>query len=267
MKKVKIFSIITFVIILFTLSNVTFAYDAYCPETEDGRHDFTFTSNKAVAHPHDGYRECFCGKKVYYSSSYYDECEKCRRQLCKYGLHYYLNEIHYTDSTGYNGYGKCYCGDKKYFTYENGFFHSEPYPGIVEFFNGDLYALKHPHYEYNESTGRLYKEELDGDYGVIHLGGCGVCDMLDDYYYSVEEFEIDTIIYGMDPKDYFCIDSDYEDEEPYYYDDSSYNQSYYEDDYYNYYDDDEDEYSFAYKDEDEEFYDWLSIVNDIFGSD
>lgn len=245
MKRLKIISIITLVFVLLSATNVAFAYDDYCPETEDGWHDYTFSKSMTTRHPHKGYRACFCGERVYLEYQYNDECETCRKQLCKKGIHYYLADVHYLDKYGYTGYGECYCGRTEYFYFDDYRLEKEPYEGFITFFD-ELYSVKHPHYEYNMDRDRYYYDN------TIHAGSCGVCELEDQYYDDVQEYELNTFIYN---DVYFD-----EEEEDYWNRENLDNKG---DNYTSYYDqwyDFEDEYNLG---EDDEFYEWLELVKEI----
>lgn len=232
MKRLKVFAIIMITILLFTIPNVSFAYDIdYCEYTENGDHDFSFISEKTNRHPHKGYRECICGERVYYDVSYFDECEKCRKELCEKDLHYYLAEIHYEDSHGYAGYGECYCGKQKSFssTYIIEKTHY-PYPGVISVFKNILLEEKHPHREYDEETGKYINNTS------ANLGDCGVCELENDYWEKLEEYDIQFTVYGDDYYD----EDDYESDDAWYdeefdYESEEYYYDYEEYDYYQYY--------------------------------
>lgn len=257
MKRLTIIGVVMLVIMTLLVPSVTFAHNDYCYFTEDGKHDFTFISDKTNAHPHRGYRECLCGERIYYTESYFDECEICRLELCEIGIHCYLEDIQYNDEYGYSGYGTCYCGRRKNFAYDFNSFHYEPYPGIGQFFRDELYALMHPHYQYDEETGSFYDEDWCEEYGIIHDGSCGVCNLLDEFSRKVESYEIDMLLskYGYSYNNY--TDEYYEEEESYYHDNGSYD--YYEDDHNN----ESESYDVYYDAED--FYEWLDIAKDVFG--
>jgi len=246
MKWIKTSVVIILVVMFFAITNVTFAYNDYCYETEDGRHDYTFTKDMAVRHPHSGFRKCFCGERVDLERQYSDECKICRNELCEEGIHYYLCQVVFLDKDGYTGYGECECGKRKYFSFEEERIEDEPYEGFITFF-GRLHLIRHPHYEYDIQRNRYDRES------TLHVGSCGVCQLEDDYDDDVEEYEIDTLIYGRARTEEYMgqYDEQYDD---YYEDDSGYWDEYNED-----YDDNSD-----YEEEDDDdLYEWLEMVKDI----
>lgn len=264
MKHTKVMAVLMFVIMIFSVNMAVFAYGDYCYETEDGWHDYTFIKDMTVRHPHEGYRECYCGDRVYFENQYDSDCKKCRKELCEEGIHYYAYDVHYNDY--FSGYGKCYCGKKKYFTsYMGGKNWYEPYPGMISIYNDgdDLFIeANHPHREYDPDAGRIIRNsEFEGI-----IGNCGVCEFENDYYRKVEQYETEVVMY--DDEDFYEYD-EYEDF--WYEDDYDYDLDYdYLEESYDYYDD-YDEYDEYYDDsdievdEDEEFYEWLEIAKEILG--
>lgn len=205
-----------------------------CYFSSSGMHDFSHYIKEGT-HPHAGYRQCICGEKDFYDISFYMECEKCRRQYCEKGLHYYLAEVNYTDL--FSGYAKCYCGNKKYFSsYNGGKNMYEPYPGIMELIdrNREIYLeIKHPHREYDPYSKEFYfKEEYVGN-----IGNCVVCELLTQYRENAHIYNITGTIKTESQSNH---DHDYN----------------IESDEYKYFDDGSSE-------EDEDFYEWLELAYEI----
>ena len=237
MKRLKVLLAVVLAVTFLVMPSVTLAYGDYCPFSEDGNHDFTETSTKSCSHPHEGSRECFCGARVYLDRSYMDDCETCRRELCKEGVHCYIANIRYNEGSYTSGYGECYCGERKYFNWDYYDKREEVYPGLIIAFD-DLHELKHPHRVYDQYTGTYYD-------AACTFSSCGVCSLESDYYRICEKYELNKFVYGYDYydiyEDEYADDDWYGYEDPYYsgYDDSWYE---YEDTYYSGYDDDWYEY-------------------------
>lgn len=258
MKRLKAFVSIMLVIVCFLIPNVSLASNDYCEFTEDGKHDFTFSSTKANRHPHDGYRECQCGKRIYFDESYMEECDKCRRELCDIGIHNYLIEYWYPDGNAYWGYGYCYCGREKYFCSSCQYVGEDTKNKVIDFFGG-LYEIRHPHREYDMENGRYYSYDPD-EGAILYIDACGLCQLESEYSNAVEQYEI-SMLTGTDYD--FRYDEDYGDWD--YYENFEDDIDYDEDE--NYYEYSYDEYAeYEYEDEDEEFDEWLELVNEILGN-
>jgi len=190
MKLFKIIAVVLCVTMIITIPNAVFAYDEYCPESDNGQHDFSYSGHMGK-HPHKGSVTCYCGEKVRSKSLYVDDCEQCRRELCEKGLHYYAVNIYNTDEKGYSSVGVCYCGKQKEFNYRFGNNHYEPYPGIVLEFGRYYHEIKHPHYEYNSNGQRIVKN--NGQYQTSPIDGCEICEYLEMYYKEVERYQMSLI--------------------------------------------------------------------------
>lgn len=229
--------VVTLIVSMLLSTSVLAARSDYCPFFE-GEHDYTMTRSWSNAHPHKGEYSCECGDEIEYSESYFDECKKCRKELCQIGVHCYLAYIEYTDEEGYEGYGECYCGEIAYFT------------------SGEY--CDDPHYIHEDNGWD---------------GSCGVCNLEWIYSNMVEEINCNNILnisayYGDHftsefvyyDRDYdFNYDNDYEDEYDYwnYEEDDDWDWDYDYDNYDDY--DDFEEYNFDYgydNYEDDEIYDY-----------
>lgn len=238
MKRTKVMALLLAVVMILATTTVSYAYGTFCSFTETDEHDFEFMVEMACAHPHKGFYECGCGKRIYKDKIFSEECTICRKELCKKGIHCYVANIHYTDN-GYSGYGECYCGKKKEFSYDKIGLSDEPY--VSEGFltlSDKVYTAKHPHKVYDMSRKNYYPNR------AVRSGACGVCNLEWDYGHQVTDYNINGNVFTYDD------DNDL-----------------------SYYDDNDDEYSeeennYEYdSSEDEEFYDWLEFVKELFSSD
>lgn len=226
-------------------STVVFANSDYCDFTEDRVHDFEYATGMEVRHPHKGFLECGCGKKVYFDKLYSSECERCRKELCQKGIHYYLNDTIYTNDN--YGYGTCYCGKKKTFSsYTNDLFEVED--GYIYRF-GEYIELNHPHWPMELDEEEL--EELECNESWCYIGSCGVCKLGSEYERQVGEYNLNHFYYQNDYHDY-----DYESEEDC---DDDYECDFEEEETYEYVAEPKEEYS----DESLQLEEWLKIAKEI----
>ena len=222
-------------------------------------HNFENRSSRANRHPHAGYFECDCGARINFTKSYMEECTECQKELCTLGIHCYAANMIYDAGSNYNGYGVCYCGKTQYFKALNDYAKDEEiYPGIMGE-PGDCCEIKHPHREYNESTGRFYPYDEDEGSGW-HVGACAGCQFESDYSDAISKYELNLIVYGTN-----TTNNVYTDSKP----TNSYNEGFIFDDYDSWYDDyDYEEYDYEeeYEDEevsDDELYEWLEQMKEL----
>lgn len=217
-------------------------------------HNFENHKSLYNRHPHAGYFKCDCGAKINFAKSYVEECTECQKELCQKGIHCYAAKLVYDSGSNYNGYGICYCGAKQYFTAAKQYaIGEEVYPGVMGKWD-ELVEVKHPHRQYNASTGTFYSYGSEGT--GIRIGACAGCDFESEYSNEILRYELNTIVYGIPYKNGIYTDSNSGNNSGA----NSYNDYSSSNHNYNNYDDSE-EYC-----TDDELYDWIEQMQEIINS-